>query len=193
MLHELPTARYEFEGVDGEIHSFGGCSLAGLIEFRQRQVEMQRLLAEVALGEGTLLGLYLEDRRFRWLCDRQLQLNGIDPAWVNWSQVEQLLLWREVGAGEFLPGLLVELATPEVAKPSQEDKPANLVDFVAAMAPLCGGVAVALGLANSMPWADFLGLMTALAEGQKSPEQHEKDKFAAWAAAKRAAAEAAHG
>ena len=68
----------------------GGCSCRGVFEFNDRLSELQSALAE-APKDSTIHDLYLENERFRFLCDRCLELNAIDPDWIRPHDLAWLL------------------------------------------------------------------------------------------------------
>lgn len=180
MFLDLAYQSYEFEGVDGNIHAFSGCSLAGKFEFDRRLVELHDYLSRVDADDTTAL-LYRHDKRFRWLVDRCLKLNGVEAHWVNWVMVEQLLFCREVD-GEWRSGWLIEI---NEIKGSGKGEPATLADLVALTAQATNGLTEALTLVESVPAQALLEILTAQAEQAQTPEQKEATSFEDWKERKR--------
>jgi hypothetical protein len=180
MFLELAYQSYEFEGVDGDIHAFSGCSLAGKFEFDKRLAELQDYLTRVDSGDTTAV-LYRHDRRFRWLVDRCLKLNGIDAHWVNWPMVEQFLFCREV-EGEWKTGWLIEI---NETKGSGKGEPVTLAELVALTANATSGLTEALTLAESVPLQALMDILAAQAEQVKTPEEKEAASFDDWKERKR--------
>lgn len=92
----------------------GGCSCRGIFEFHDRMAELQSR-AEEADPNLTIEGLYLEDERFRFLCDRVLELNGICSGWIRPSDLAWLIFGHIDDSGVPQPSPLQRLNEP--AKP----------------------------------------------------------------------------
>lgn len=184
MRLDLSIASYEFEGVDGEICAFSGCSLAGKFEFDRRLQELNDHLQSLHPDEDLSIA-YFKDKRLRWLINRLLKLNGIPIEACNWSIVQQLLLCRFDDDGEVQPGWLIEINTikpkgrPSSKAQSVEDEDAGLEDLIAIAAEL-NGMDAALTMAEEIPAQSFLNLIHAQAELKKTPEQKAEEKYDEW-------------
>jgi hypothetical protein len=176
---DLALTTYEFEGVDGQIHAFSGCSLVGMFEFADRVAQVQQLLGE-ASPDMPAAAIYQVDKRFRWTVDRCLNLNGIKAEWCNWEICQQLL---------FDPGILLELNQPKPSAKAVEGKAASLAELIAGIAHVTG-MAEAIELAKTEPFQAVLDIAHAYGELGKTPEQKQKDDFEDWADRKRAEAAA---
>jgi hypothetical protein len=176
---ELDLTTYEFEGVDGQIHTFSGCSLVGMFEFADRIAQVRQILGE-ASPDMPAAAIYQVNKRFRWTVDRCLSLNGIQAEWCNWEICEQLL---------FSPGILLELNQPKQSAKAGEGKAASLPELIAGIAHVTG-MAEAIELAKTEPFQAVLDIAHAYGELGKTPEQKQKDDFEDWADRKRAEAEA---
>jgi hypothetical protein len=168
----LDLTTYEFEGVDGAIHTFSGCSLVGMFEFADRVAQVRQILGE-ASPDMPASAIYQSDKRFRWTVDRCLILNGIKAEWCNWQICQQLL---------FDPGILLELNQPKQSAKSQEGASASLAELIA-------GIAHTTELAKTEPFQAVLDIAHAYGELGKTPEQKQKDDFEDWADRKREEAE----
>lgn len=180
MFLNLSCKSYEIEGVDGNIYAFSGCSLAGKFEFDRRLIELQEHLSGLEVDDP-MARLYQRDKRFRWLVDRTLKLNGVEPHWVNWQMVEQLLFYREVD-GQWQQGWLIEINQLEG---SGEGEPTTLPELVALAATATGSLTEALTLVESVPASTLLDVLTAQAEQAKTPEQKDAANFEDWKERKR--------
>lgn len=165
MFLELNREDYQIEGIDGEIYSFAGCSAAGQFEFVRRLVELKAYLA--GKDEPTAL-IYRQDRRLRWLVDRCLKLNGVDPAWVNWMMIEQLL---------FQPALLIQVNDLDN---SSDGEPVTLPQMVALVADITGSVSEAITLINTLSTQMLIDVLMAYGERSKTDEQKESERFEEW-------------
>jgi hypothetical protein len=167
---ELDLDCYTFEGVDGEIHTFPGCSLVGFFEFESRLQDLQLMLLGAA-SEMPVQALYLSDRRFRWTVDRCLKLNGIDPTWCNWQIVEQLL---------FTPGLLLQVNTPKSNGDGGTGEPAQMAELIAGIAQATGSISEAIELAKNHPLNAIVEIVEAYTKAQLPPEEQQKQDFEQW-------------
>jgi hypothetical protein len=176
---KIDLQRYEFEGVDGTIHTFPGCSLVGLFEFQERIAELQQRLRSAA-DDLDVEQFYRSDLEFRHGVDRCLLLNGIAPHWCNWQIASQLL---------FAPGLLIEInQPPQKARSTVDAEPGTLAELIAGIAQVTG-IQDAIELAKTQPAKSLLEIIDAYAEQQKTPEQKQKEGFDDWAERKRKQAE----
>jgi hypothetical protein len=177
MWIDLALTQYEFEGVDGEIHAFPGCSLVGLFEMEKQLAELQNLM-QGANPEVTAEELFQTSVRFRWIVLRCLQLNGINPNWTNWEIVEQML---------FAPGILMQINRPKSSGRSSGGE-ATLEQLIAGIAHATGSISEAIELAKTQPFQPLLDIVTAYGEAGKTPEQKHDDQFSAWKERKQAEA-----
>lgn len=175
MFLSLSYQSYEIETVSGDIHTFAGCSAAGQFEFDRRLSELKSYLADLESDQSAAL-VYRRDRRFRWLVDSCLKLNGIEPHWVNWQMIEQLLFFREV-EGVCHPGWLITISQTE----SQSDGArVSLPELVALVGVVTGDLTEAIAITESLPTQALLDILTAYADQLKTPEQKEAALFAEW-------------
>lgn len=156
----------EFKDRLGKIRATRGCSIRGGDEFRDRLQQLQQLLDQ-ADNRETIQGLYLKDEYFAHVCDRCLELNGVESNWVN-EQILVALLFHH----ENQPGLLVRLNQPDKpAKPGQ--KGATTHDLVACLWSHTQDLEKALKIAQDYPAKDVLGALEA--KSQLEQEAQEKD------------------
>lgn len=169
---DLDLDSYTFEGVDGDIHTFSGCSLVGFFEFENRLTELQGLLSATA-EVMPVQSLYQSDKRFRWTIDRCLKLNGIDPVWCNWQIVEQML---------FVPGLLRQVNQPKVSGNGGEGKgkEPNLSEMIAGIAHATGSITEAIELAKTQPLKSLIEIVEAYTTATLPPEEQHKKGFDEW-------------
>ena len=186
---DITTIAHTFEAADGDIRSFPGCSLGGLIEFQSRYDELQTTIAKYA--DQTITEACVTDSRVRWLCDRCLELNGISPHWVTPIMLQQLLFPHENAIGDLADsGMLIELNQLRKKEggsaSSGDDKPLTIAEAVAQTALITeGNLEQAIALVNQMPAQQLVDLMDATAELRKSPEDKQEDKFSEWKRKKR--------
>ena len=169
---DLDLDSYTFEGVDGEIHTFSGCSLVGFFEFENRLAELQTLLSATA-EVMPVQSLYQSDKRFRWTIDRCLKLNGIEPSWCNWQIVEQML---------FVPGLLRSVNQPKASSCGGGDdgKEPKLAEMIAGIAHATGSITEAIELAKTQPLDSLIEIIEAYTTAQLPPEEQHKKGFDEW-------------
>jgi hypothetical protein len=166
---ELDLDTYTFEGVDGEIHTFPGCSLVGFFEFEKRLIDLQSLLSDAA-EVMPVQSLYQSDKRFRWTIDRCLKLNGINPDWCNWQIVEQML---------FVPGLLREVNQPK-GNSGGEGKAPDLAELIAGIAHATGSITEAIDLAKTQPINALVDIIEAYTQAQLPHDEQDKKGFDEW-------------
>lgn len=187
MIECLPLSGFDLECVDGEWRTFYGCSLEGLFEFQERRLELFQLCQT---ADKTISELYTQDKRFRFLINRCLMLNGIKPAWVAIAQIEPLLFLRETEAG-YRAGFLIELNTPtpvETTPGAKESPPATLEESIAALALHCKSIQEAIELSRNEPAKKVVGVSTAKAKLSRPPEQKQKEDLREFARQERAKA-----
>lgn len=157
--------RLEFVDRLGKIRTTRGCSIRGGEEFRDRLQQLQHFL-DKADNRETIQGLYLKDEYFAHVCDRCLELNAIDPDWVN-EQILVALLFHH----DSKPGLLVRLNQPD--KPAQPgQRGATVHDLVACLWSHTQDLEKALAIAHNYPAKDVIGAMEA--KGQLEKEVMEE-------------------
>jgi len=187
---DITTIEHTFEAADGNIRSFPGCSLGGLIEFQSRYDELQSTIEQYA--DQTITEAYLSDSRVRWLCDRCLKLNGISSHWVTPIMLQQLLFPHENVNGELAEsGMLIEVNQLRKkeggAAVSGDDKPLTIAQAIAQTALITNdNIEQAIALVNQMPAQQLIDLMEATAEIRKSPEDKQKDDMDDWKRMKQA-------
>jgi hypothetical protein len=180
MIRYVEFDALEFECVDGQVRTFHGCSLTGHFEFHERLKQIRNLLE--AHPSELIETLYWMHSHFRLLCDQCLRLNGIDPSWINFAMLEQLLFAHE-GESDPEPGLLVQLnQLPEPKRKSEGSATVpGRAEFLAALASHCGSMEEAFRLATTEPARIVLQAMEAAAFQQKSPKEQRKVDFDDWA------------
>lgn len=162
----------------------GGCSCRGVFEFNDRLAELQSALTEAPTDAtiATIHDLYLENERFRFLCDRCLELNAIDPDWIRPHDLGWLLFGHLDTDGNPQPSPLQKLNEP--AKPRYprrkqgSDGPNDFISMLAAIAshPDCSPEE-ALRLADNAPARLILGMLEERAWHSQSDEDKDETKF----------------
>jgi hypothetical protein len=145
-------------GVDGEIHSFRGPSVAGAIEFEQRLKELGEIADKASNAVGATL--YRRDERFRWLIDRCLRLNGIAPSACSWPQIERLLFGWIDEDGNPCSALLIQIQAIPSESP-QALRPPSIEELIAAIAPLNGGIEKAIDLLQNVSPKQLSAILAA--------------------------------
>lgn len=163
-----------------------GCSCRGIFEYQDRMTELQELIQEAA-PDSTVESLYLDDRRFRYLCDRVLTLNGLEPEQVRPRDLGWLLFGWMAEDGTPQPAPLALLNTPpeprHPRKPSANDGPGDFISLVAAIASQGGSLEEAIAVATSKPARLVLGALEDRAWGSLSAEEKDDVTFKDWAKA----------
>lgn len=181
--------KLEFQAVDGVIREFYGCSLIGVLEFEERLKELEQVLSDRG-DEVSVEELWRRDRRVRHLITKLLQLNGIDPSWVNWQMVSELLFGRIVD-GRPVEGYLITLNRPhKPQRPATGEGIGGKAGLIALIASYCGSIQQAYTLASTIPARELFQVLEAKNEQAKTPEQKEKERFDDWAAEQKARAKA---
>ncbi|MEL7503192.1 MAG: hypothetical protein AAFN18_12065 [Cyanobacteria bacterium J06554_6] len=182
----LSSGELEFRGRGGRYFLTSGCSAAGWFEFADRVTEAAQLCQDAPDGV-TVEALYLQQGRFRHVCDRILELNSIDPDWVTPHMLAWLLFGREEN-GQIIPAplqTLNQLPEPRYPKPKgnkKDQRPFDRVALLSALASHCGGdLGKALEVAQSGSARELLAVMDQIAWQSKTPEQRHKAKLRAWA------------
>lgn len=165
----------EFVDRAGITRPIVGCSLLGRQEFFERYAELEMRLRQAEANQHWEW-LYEGDRRFSYLVKRCLELNGIEPDWVTFAQVEQFLLFRSEGE-DYREGWLVELNRPKVGdRPAAKSKPLTLAEMLAAVASHTESISEALELANNVPAELLMDVLEARALQQNPERAKELEK-----------------
>jgi len=167
-----------------------GCSCKGIFEFGDRMAELQELLQGLPDDDDRPIeALYLEHRRFAWLCDRTLELNGIDADWVRPSDLGWLLFGHrgEDGKAVASPLLVLNAAAEQryPRKPSDEKTHNDYISLIAAIFAQGGSMEEAFRVATSEPARLVLGTLEDRAWHSMSAEQKDDTRFKAWAGEQR--------
>lgn len=166
-----------------------GCSCRGIFEYADRMGELSELVQE-ADATDTIESLYQHDRRFRFLCDRILTLNGLEPEQVRPRDLGWLLFgWVDEDGKPQRSPLAILNEPPEPRhprKPSSSDGPSDYISLIAAIASQGGSLEEAIAVATSEPARLVLGALEDRAWGSMSPEEKDDTKFRAWARAEQA-------
>lgn len=158
-----------------------GCSCRGVFEYADRMAELSALVQD-SDATDTVESLYLNDRRFRWLCDRILTLNGLEPEHVRPRDLSWLLFgWvAEDGTPQQSPLALLN-TPPEPRHPRQtapDDGPSDFVRMLAAVMSLPDtSPEEAYRAATSLPMRELVGVLDERAWGAMSDEEKEKVRF----------------
>jgi hypothetical protein len=158
---DLDIDLLEFSDRFGNIRSTAGCSLKGKVEFDARIKLLGELLKNYQ--DETIGAVYLCDREFAHHCDRALQLNGIDPDWVNEAILINLLFLYKRS-----PGLLIQLnrgqraALKDTASHKGRgqragEKEATYYDLLAGLYAHTQDLEQAMRLAEDKPWKEVMG------------------------------------
>lgn len=168
--------RARFLGADGKLHEVRGCPLPHLIELRELFALLELSLAELGVSFSEA---YIEDAQVKAVCDRLLELNGIDPDWCSLPQLTGLLLFQE-DPKAIRPGLLLEL-NGMVGDKAPVGKSVSLEEYTAQSIVSLVGLGLAQNLADaqeialSMP-ADQLEAFIVARSHQLNPESAEKQE-----------------
>ena len=182
----LSTGELEIP-IRGGFRLVSGCSCKGIFEFQDRMGELGDLLHE-ASPTDTVESLYLYDKRFRWCCDRILDLNGIDPDEVRPKDLGWLLFGHRDEQGTIHPSPLQQLNAPpeprHPRRPRDEEGPSDFISLLAAIASQPDTSAEeAFRIATSQPARVVLGVLEDRAWHSQTPEEKDETRFKAWAAA----------
>lgn len=178
----IEHSRYEFEDVRGAIRTIAGCSLFDRFEFQDRLQELHSLLVKLAAEDETAETerLFEQNKYFRFLVVKILELNGIDPAWLSWPMAESMLFGRievdeATGQPEVRPAWLTEInrlkSRDSDKPPSLDDEPPSLADLIASISHSTGSIELALKAAKELPTDFLLDIIEARAEQLKPPEK----------------------
>ena len=167
----------EFTDRYGKTRPIATCSVLGREEFWERLQQIQGRLSRCTQAEGWQ-DLYDRDERLRFLVDRCLILNGIDPDWVTLSQVESLLFHRmNEEKGEPEHGWLIELNRTKQSSQNKSDEPPLTTEETIALIALANGGSIkeAIDAATSIPAVRLMPIVQAKADLQ-DPKHAEKKK-----------------
>lgn len=185
----LPSGELEFRGRGGRYHIASGCSVVGIFELDDRFDEIRAIAQDSphALSVGEL---YAAHPRFRYLCDRILELNGIDLHWVTPREMSWLIFARMEGERIIPPPLATLNQPPKPRHPADPKKATggatDRVTVLAALASHCGGnLDVAYQVAQSQPFRELMAVMEESNWLQKTPEERRKAEFKDWAKTER--------
>lgn len=166
-----------------------GCSCRGIFEYADRVAELAELL-QVSTSNTPITALYLEGERFRHLCDRVLELNGIDPDWIRPSDIEWLLFAHKDESGAVHPSPLDRVNAPSEQRhpsaPRSKDAKNDYIAVLAAIAARCGSIDEAVAVAEKVPARLVFGVLQDLNWSAKSPKEKEDAKVKEWEARMRA-------
>ncbi|MGA7934720.1 MAG: hypothetical protein WCA35_14340 [Kovacikia sp.] len=166
----------EFEDRFGEIRPIPTCSAIGATEFEIRLQQIPERLQQIAKDGETWRQAYRRDKRLRFLIQRCLTLNGIDPETVTLGQVEVMLLHRwDEETDSFKPGWLVELNGLEQKSeeaPSKQD-PLTLSEIIAILSLPPSNLKEGLELASVFSARNLMPILAARAE-LLNPEVKER-------------------
>jgi hypothetical protein len=169
---DLPAIA-EFEDRSGVVRKLYGCTILGRYEFADRLADITQILSEI--GDDLLWAEeYRKSARLRAAIDGALACWGLQSEWLSISQIEALLLYREID-GELKQGWLVELL--DTKKPDAREsgcEPMGLAGALAAISTHCEGLMEAIDLAANVPGDLLLEALAAKAEIQKEPREERK-------------------
>ena len=154
-----------------------GCSCEGIFEYAERMTELWELVQD-SDGSKTLDALYQDDRRFRYLCDRVLELNGCKADWVRPADLDWLIFGWVAEDGTPQQSPLALLNTPpeprHPRKAAPEDGPSDFIRLLAALASLPDtSLEDAVAAARALPARVALGVMEDRAWGSLSEEDKD--------------------
>jgi hypothetical protein len=122
--------------------------------------------------------LYRTSKRIRHIVNRLLELNGIDPDWLTWGMISQLLFGRKEESGTITEGFLISLNRPAAKDDDGSGEPLTTkAQIVAAIALQCSSIEEALRLAETIPAKTLFPVLDAKADMQMPPEQRQKKEF----------------
>jgi hypothetical protein len=165
----------------GQWRMIPGCSCAGIFEYADRMAELHEIVQE-ADSTDTLESLYLNHRRFKYLCDRVLELNGCKTEWVRPADLGWMLFgWFSEDGTPHKSALAILNDPPEPRHPrksSSSDGPSDFISLLAAIASMPDtSLEDALKVATSIPARQALGVMDDRAWSMLSDEEKSDVKF----------------
>jgi hypothetical protein len=169
-----------------------GCSCRGIFEFADRMAELQEILASFPEDDPrTIEQVYQEHQRFAYLCNRALELNGIDPDWIRPRDLTWLLFGHVDEEGTVQPSPLMRLNEPAPARyPKRPTKEQGKGDFISLLAAIASqpdtSAEEAFRLATSEPARLVLGMLEDREWHSQTPEERDEVQFKAQADAFRA-------
>lgn len=167
----------EFSDRLGHTRPIPGCSVLGRLEFWERVERLYDLMKDADPGQHWQ-ALYHGSKEFRHNIYACLTLNGVDPEWITFDQLQALLFHRvDEESGELRPGWLMELNTPpEEESTGKAGDPLTVEELVAALAATAGNLKDALELAQNVRPADFLLNIAKAQVELKDEEARERRK-----------------
>ena len=161
-----------------------GCSCKGIFEYRDRMAELETLPLSDAEKALSIETLYQSHERFRWLCDRILELNGVDPEWICLRDLAWLVFPHRDEEGKLHePAIALLNAPPEARhphKPKASDGPNDYISMLAALALTCSSIKEAQWVAENVKASTAMQLMDDIAWGRMSDEDKDDAKFKGW-------------
>lgn len=179
----LKSGGLEFQDRRGRYRLSYGCTAAGLFELQERQEELLELLG-AAPESATIEELYHLHPRFRYVCDRVLELNGVEADWVS-PRIARLLLFAAKVDGQIVQAPLTVLNRPPERKYPATPGGQPISDkamFLAVLVSHCGGdIKAAYEVATSAPAREVLALLeergwAALSDEEKGKARMEAER-----------------
>lgn len=150
-----------FHDVYGVVRTSYGCSLLGLEESVALFEKLDSIIQE-SNEDKTIAGLYSKNKWFKYCCNRLLELNGINPDWVN-----PVILTALLFAYEGKVGLLRRLNYPNrVVGSSQETSNA-----IAQLFKATNDLKTTLEVAQNEPWKTVLKAFEKPEKVQQSEDE----------------------
>lgn len=174
----------EFKDRYGIIRSSYGCSLKGLSEFTARIEQLQTILIQEAESnpEITLLDLYQSHDYFRHCCDRILELNQIDPDWLDAKGLLLEALIFSYEGGTALLAQLNQLPSMGGGKPLGPELDPN-AELAATIVSLTQSLQQALEIIETHPAKEVIATLDAYERQQRMGD--EKSRREEWAKERR--------
>jgi len=163
-----------------------GCSCRGIFEFSERLAELTEIISQSSPDE-LIESLYRTHQRFRYLCDRILELNGCDPDWIRSEDLGWLLFgWVDDDSTAHVGAFIQLNELPEPRRPRKkttlQEEPSDFVMLLAAIASLPDtSLEEAYRIATSIPAREALGVIDEIAWAGISDEEKSNLKFRAQA------------
>ncbi|NES91866.1 hypothetical protein [Okeania sp. SIO2B9] len=155
----------DFQDRFGTTRSTRGCSLKGKFEFDERIEILYKKVREInAIAPHKSIGkIYEKDEVFRYNCDRCLELNAIDPDWVNEKLLIALIFQYKQNEG-----LLVTVNSvnnPSAIEINYQHK-ARYEEIIAAIALRGGSIEDALKVGDK-PFKEVYNTLQSLSQLEK--------------------------
>jgi hypothetical protein len=170
------SALAEFSDRLGETQEIAGCSPLGVMEFWDRIRQIQRSLQD---SGKHWISLFHQDEHFRFMVLRCLELNAVDPDWLNFEILEQFLFHRwDAEKEEFAPGWLLELNSPPESNTKTTTVDAlTSEELVAAIALTCGNLQEGMQIAQELRPAHVLAALLEAQAELKDEKLRDKKKL----------------